>query len=69
MTRQLPMGAGYCQWVDLLNEICVIYMETHTSHRAIARCLGARPIRILKIRPLGPLAAAGERVTHTLGNI
>ncbi len=26
------MGAGYCQWVVLLTEIYVIYMETHTLH-------------------------------------
>ena len=25
-TRQLPMGAGYCQWVDLLTEMYVIYI-------------------------------------------
>ncbi len=25
------MGAGHCQWVDLLTEIYVIYMKTHIS--------------------------------------
>ncbi len=51
-----------CQWgpvtangVDLLTEIYVIYMETHTSHRAII---------LPKIMWIGPLATAGEAVTH-----
>ena len=49
------MGAGHCpcNGVDLLTGMYVIYMERNTSHRAIP-----------KLRPLGPLAAAGECVTH-----
>ncbi len=49
-----PWGPVTANRVDLLTGIYVIYMETHTSHRSIARCF----------MPLGPLVAAGERVTH-----
>ncbi len=33
-----PWGPVTANGVDLLTEIYVIYMETYTSHRAIARC-------------------------------
>ncbi len=33
-----PCGPATANGVDLLTEIYVIYMETHTSHRAITRC-------------------------------
>ncbi len=43
ITRQLPMGAGHCQWGGFTDRnVC----------------------NIPKLRPLGPLAAEGERVTH-----
>ena len=35
-----PWGPVTANGVDLLTEIYVIYMETHTSHRAIARWFG-----------------------------
>ena len=60
-----PWGPVTANGVDLLTEMYVIYMERNTSHRAFARCFGLGPIRILKIRAVGPLSAAGERVTHT----
>ncbi len=37
-TRQLPMGAGYCQWGGFTDGMYVIYMERNTSHRDIAQC-------------------------------
>ncbi len=40
VTRQLPIGAGHCQWSGLTDQ------------------------NIPNIRPLGPLAAAGERLTY-----
>ena len=43
-----PWGPVTANGVDLLTEIYMIYMETH----------------IPKFRPLGPLAAAGDRVTY-----
>ena len=45
--RSLPIG------LDLLTEIYVIYMETHSSHRAIP-----------KFRSVGPSAVAGGVETH-----
>ena len=36
-----PWGPVTANGVDLLTEIYVIYMEMHTSHRAIARCFGS----------------------------
>ena len=58
------MGPVTVNGVDLLTEIYAIYMEAHTSHRAI----------MPKIMSAGPRAAAGEIVTHPmtdgkLGNI
>ncbi len=66
-TRQLPIGAGHCQWGGCTDRnVCNIYGAEHLASRY--------PIRMPKIKPLGPLAAAGERVTDgrkegKLGNI
>ena len=63
------MGAGYCQWGGFTDRnVCNIHGEEHLTSRYRAI------LRILKIRSLGPLGAAGERVTHArkegkLGNI
>ncbi len=35
-----PWGPVIVSGVDLLTKIYVIYMQMHTSHRAIARCFG-----------------------------
>ena len=54
-----PWGPVTANWVHLLTEIYVIYIEVHTSQ---------------KFMSVGPLAAAGEPVTDAitegkLGNI
>ncbi len=36
-----PLGPVTANGVNLLTEIYVLYMETHTSHRAVARCFGS----------------------------
>ena len=61
MTRQLPIGAGHCQWGGCTDRnVCNIHGGAH--------------LLMPKIKPIGPTAAAGGRVTHgrkegKLGNI
>ncbi len=53
-TRQLPRGAGHCQCGGLTDrKVCYIHGDAHLGY-----------IHIPKLRSLGPLAAAGERLTY-----
>ncbi len=60
-----PWGPATAHGVGLLIEMYVIYMETCTSHRAIARCFGLG-FFMPKIMSVGPTAAAGEAVTDAI---